>query len=74
MSAPSIARLLPFRRVPIGGYRLETDPAVALVDLEPDRRYVPRCGWCGSRYRQIHSSYRRQVRDLSLGAHCLQLR
>lgn len=74
MSAPSIAPFLPFRRVRILGHRVQDDPAFAVVDLGPDRRFTPRCGRCYERVRQVHSRYRRWIRDLSLGAHRVRLR
>lgn len=49
MSAPSIAPFLPFRRVRIGDQRVQADPAFAVVGLESDRRFVPRCAQCGGR-------------------------
>lgn len=74
MSAPSIAFYLPFRRVRIVGHRVQDDPAFAVVDLGADRRFTPRCGRCYERVRQVHSRYRRWIRDLSLGAHRVRLR
>jgi len=69
MSAPSIAPLLPFRRVRVVSQRIQADPAQAVVELAPDERFTPRCSRCRSRASGVHSRYRRMVRDLSLGAH-----
>lgn len=69
MPAPSIAPYLPFSRVRVLGHRVQADPAAAVIELAPDRRYVPRCSRCGARCRRVHSCYRRRVRDLDLGAH-----
>jgi transposase len=38
----------------------------ALVRLEPDQRYRPRCHACGEPARTVHSATRKFVRDLSL--------
>lgn len=74
MSASSITPFLPFRRVRVVGQRVQADPATALFELAPDRRFTPRCGRCGARAPRIHSRYRRRVRYLSLGAHRVWLR
>ena len=48
MSAPSIAPYHPFRRVRVVSHRVQADPAAAVIELAPDRRFSPRCGRCGS--------------------------
>jgi transposase len=45
----------------------------AMVRLEPDRRFVPRCHACERPARRVHSSARKFVRDLDFGEHRMLL-
>lgn len=68
MSTLSIAPYLPFRRVSLAGQEIGANQT-AVIRVEPDLRCSPVCSGCQRRVGQIHSSYRRRVRDLNLGAH-----
>lgn len=45
----------------------------ALIRLEPDKRYRPRCHACGRAARRIHSPTRKFVRDLDFGGNRMLL-
>lgn len=64
MPGISIAPYFPFCRVKIANQRLTSEGSV--IRIEPDLRYIPRCGRCGTPTRRIHSERRRLIRDLDL--------
>lgn len=64
MPGTSIAPYFPFRGVKIAGQRFTSKGSI--VRIEPDLRYVPQCGRCGTPTRRIHSESRRLIRDLDL--------
>lgn len=70
MSAPSIAPYFPFNRVRPVEQRVERigswDRAVIGFDFDPTE--APLCSGCGEPAQSLHSSCRRQVRDLPLAS------
>jgi transposase len=76
MSGLSVAPYFPFARMKVVGQELhrEEDPDAALIRLEPDARFRPRCHVCGKVGRHVHSAgHQREVRDLSLAARRVRL-
>lgn len=70
MSTLSISCLYPFRRVKVVDNRQLIDDELGttiISEMEPDLRFVPRCGKCGAKASGIHSWHRRNLVDLSLG-------
>jgi transposase len=75
MSTLSIAPHFPFARVKVVRQTVHAEAGAALVHLEPDRRFRPRCHGCGRRALTVHSQgHCRLVRDLSLAATQVWLR
>lgn len=72
MSRLSIAAYFPFRRVKISGQSVMGD--VAVIEVEPDRRFTPICRECGRPARRVHSRQVRAVRDLNLASTRVTLR
>ncbi len=66
MSGLSIAPYFPWRRINVAYQNVPREGRSALVRLEPDQRYHPRCHACGQPARTVHSATRKFVRDLSL--------
>jgi transposase len=76
MSGLSIAPYFPFTRMKIVSQNVygndadlapEAEVASALIQLEPDRRYLPLCHDCRSRPTTVHSrGHVRMIRDLNL--------
>jgi transposase len=52
---------------------VNTQEGSALVRLEPDQRFRPRCHACGQAARTVHSPARKFVRDLDFGSHQMLL-
>ena len=52
---------------------ISSESGDALVRLEPDRRFRPRCGGCGGVARSVHSWTRKFVRDLDFGDRRMRL-
>jgi transposase len=50
----------------VTGQHLRPEPLGAVITLEPDERFSPRCHQCGTRCPTIHSRSMRDVRDLDL--------
>ncbi len=73
MSACSIAPFFPWRRMKVACQSVPEGGRSALVRLEPDQRYRPRCHACGRPARTVHSATRKFVRDLSLADFSLML-
>lgn len=69
MSSPSIAAYFPFARVKVvhQTVHLETQPAGALIGLQPDLRFRPLCRDCGTPATVHARGLRRIVRDLNIG-------
>lgn len=72
MSSLSIAAYFPFRRVKITGQAVCDN--VAMIDVEPDKRFAPICRQCRGPTRRIHSHQIRAIRDLNLAATRVTLR
>jgi len=72
MSRLSIAAYFPFRRVKITGQAVCDN--VAVIDIEPDKRFAPICRQCRAPTRRVHSHQRRAIRDLNLAATRVTLR
>lgn len=66
MSGHSIAPYFPWCRMKLAYQNVNEESRSALVRLEPDQRYRPRCHACGEPAQTIHSDTRKFVRDLSL--------
>ncbi len=66
MSGDSIAPYFPWCRVKVACQSIPPGSRSALIHLEPDQRYRPRCHACGQPARTVHSQTRKFVRDLSL--------
>lgn len=64
MPGISIAPYFPFDRVKIVSQRLTSEGSI--IRIEPDLRYIPQCGRCGTPTRRVHSESKRRVRDLDL--------
>jgi len=47
-------------------HNVRPDSTMAMLRLEPDKRFRPRCGGCGEPARSVHSRTRKFVRDLNL--------
>jgi len=73
MSGRSIAPFFPWRRMKVAYQSVPEGSRSALVRLEPDQRYRPRCHACGQLAQTVHSATRKFVRDLSLADFSLML-
>ena len=73
MSGRSRAPLFPWRRMKVANQSVSEKSRSALVRLEPDQRYRPKCHACGQRARTVHAHIRKFVRDLSLADFSLML-
>jgi len=73
MSGRSIAPFFPWRRMKVAYQSVPEGSRSALVCLEPDQRYRPRCHACGRLAQTVHSATRKFVRDLSLADFSLML-
>lgn len=69
MSRLSVSAYFPWSRVKVVAQVVNREPAAALVHIEPDQRYRPRCHACQAPARTVHSQARRFVRDLAFGSH-----
>lgn len=67
MSGLSVAAFFPWSRVKVTRRNIHTQPRSALVCLEPDERFRPRCHVCQQPARCVHSPARKFVRDLDFG-------
>lgn len=74
MSRLSLSAYVPWSRVKVTGQNVNADPPSALVRLEPDQRYRPRCHVYQQPDRSIHSPARKFVRDLDFGGYTTMLR
>ena len=73
MSGCSIAPYFPWRRMKLAYQSVREEFGSALVRLEPDERYRPRCHACGQAARTVHSNTRKFVRDLPFGGFSMML-
>lgn len=73
MSKLSIAPFFPWRRMKVAYQSVPEGSRSALVRLEPDQRYRPRCHACGRPAQTVHSATQKFVRDLSLADFSLML-
>jgi transposase len=73
MSGCSIAAYFPWRRMRVTCQSVPEGSRSALVRLEPDQRYRPRCYACGQPAQTVHSATRKFVRDLPLADFSLML-
>jgi transposase len=73
VSSLSVADYFPWRRVKVVYQNVNTEPASALIRLEPDRRFRAACHACGGPARTVHSQARKFVRDLPFGGHEMTL-
>ncbi len=73
MSGRSIAAYFPWRRVKVTNQQVHVESRSALVRLEPDRRFRPRCHGCGGLARTVHSHTRKFVRDMAFGGFTMML-
>ena len=73
VSGASIAPYFPFRPMKVADQSISSESGEALVRLEPDRRFRPRCGGCGEPARSVHSRTRKFVRDLDFGDRRMRL-
>jgi len=73
MSGCSIAPFFPWHRMKVAYQSVPEGSRSALVRLEPDQRYRPRCHACGRTAQTVHSATRKFVRDLSLADFSLML-
>ena len=69
MSGLSVSAYFPWSRVKVVAQDVNDEPRSALVHIEPDQRYRPRCHACQGSARTVHSHTRRFVRDLDFGGH-----
>lgn len=67
MSNHSVSEYFPWSRVKVIAQKVNSEPRSALVHIEPDQRYRPRCHVCQGPARTVHSHTRRLVRDLDFG-------
>ena len=67
MSGLSVAEYFPWRRVKVTYQNVITESKLAMVRLEPDRRFHPLCHACGQAARTVHSRTRKFVQDLAFG-------
>ena len=74
MSTLSIATYFPFRRVRITGQSVGSEADIAMIDVEPDRRFRPRCHDCGSVAGRTRQRDVRAVRDLDFATARVWLR
>lgn len=72
MSSLSIAAYFPFRRAKITGQAVFDN--VAMIDVEPDKRFAPICRQCRATARHVHSRLTRAIRDLNLAGMRITLR
>ena len=73
MSGRSITPYFPWRRVKVAYQNTGQESRSALVRLEPDERYKPRCHACGQAARTVHSNTHKFVRDLDFGGFSMML-
>jgi len=73
VSSLSVADYFPWRRVKIVYQNVNSEPASALIRIEPDRRFRAACHACGGPARTVHSHGRKIVRDLPFGGHEMTL-
>jgi transposase len=73
VSGLSVAAYFPWSRVKVVYQSVVAEPASALIRIEPDQRYRPRCHACGGPGRTVHSHARKFVRDLRFGGHTMML-
>jgi transposase len=71
VSATSITPYLPFGRVRC--VEQQVGESSTVLRFVPDVRCRPICSGCQQRVTHVHSTYRRTVRDLNLGAHRVHL-
>jgi len=69
VSRLSVSAYFPWSRVKVASQSVNDNPESALVRIEPDQRYRPRCHACQGSARTVHSHTRRFVRDLDFGGH-----
>jgi len=73
VSGRSIGSYFPWRRVKVANQQVHVESRTALVRLEPDQRYRPRCHGCGGLARTVHSCTRKFVRDMAFGGFTMML-
>jgi len=74
MSTLSIAAYFPFRRVRITGQSVGSEADIAMIDVEPDRRFRPRCHECGAPAGRTWQQTVRVLRDLNVASARVWLR
>jgi len=74
MSSLSIAAYFPFRRVRISAQSVAAEADLAMIDVEPDRRFHPICHACGCPAGRIQQREVRAVRDLDFASAQVHLR
>lgn len=73
MSSLSVSEYFPWSRVKVIAQKVNSEPRSALVRIEPNQRYRPRCHVCQGPARTVHSHTRRFVRDLDFGGCSMML-
>jgi len=69
VSSLSVTDYFRWRRVKVVYQNVNSEPASALIRIEPDRRFRAACHACGGPARTVHSKGRKFVRDLDFGGH-----
>lgn len=74
MSSLSITNYFPFRRVRIAGQSVAAKADLAVIDVQPSKRFRPMCHACGKPAGRIRQNEVRAIRDLNIGSATVSLR
>lgn len=66
MSKIHVSPFFRFCRVKLVKQEVDTTQNMVTITVEPDERYCPICHKCQRKTRQIHSYYKRMIRDLNI--------
>ncbi len=73
MPGLSIRQYFPFRRAKLTNQIVEAKDNIAMIKMEPDKRFIPICHACGTRSRHVHAYKTRHIRDLPIALFCVWL-
>lgn len=66
MSTTNIRNLYPFKRVKISKITINSQGSFTVINIEPDKRFLPICSCCHKPVKKIHSHHSRDLHDLPL--------
>ena len=74
MSTYNIRNLFPFKRVKISNFQVNDSGSITVIEIKPDKRFLPICSSCYKPVKEIHSLNQRFIRDMPMSGSQVKIR